>query len=195
MAISIQLDATSLCADIATGTSAKHALNKLGLSRQLLHQWCASDASLLDLYARARELQALAMADDTLDIADGIDIATPERLAALVQAIQGVDDGDKDRILASLTNAAVQRDRIRVDARKWMTAKVYPKVFGDRQVVEHELGESLTGLLTAAFTGAPQAVAAHIVAPVAVIPSPTVPTSDSYSDSDAPKVPEIDRAV
>lgn len=55
-------------------------------------------------YALAREIGALTMADEILEIADN----------------KGED---------------VQRDRLRVDTRKWLLAKVLPKVYGDKTMV------------------------------------------------------------
>lgn len=40
--------------------------------------------------------------------------------------------------IADDTTGDVQRDRLRVDARKWIAAKLMPKKYGDRQTLEHE---------------------------------------------------------
>lgn len=37
-----------------------------------------------------------------------------------------------------MDSAAVQAARLRVDARKWIAAKLKPKRYGDRQTLEHE---------------------------------------------------------
>lgn len=57
-------------------------------------------------YTRAREAQAEFYADQIVDIADGV---LPAR-------------GDVD----------VQRDRLRVESRKWVAAKLLPKKYGDK---------------------------------------------------------------
>ena len=70
----------------------------------------------MDQYARAREAQAEARADEIVDIAD-----------------DGSGDftTDKDgKEIVSHEN--VQRSRLRVDARKWVAAKLLPKKYGDR---------------------------------------------------------------
>ncbi len=67
-------------------------------------------------YARAREAQAEIRADEIVDIAD--------------------DDAndftaDKDGNLVA-NNEHIQRSRLRVDARKWIAAKLLPKRYGDK---------------------------------------------------------------
>lgn len=66
-------------------------------------KWLASNESFAEQYGRAREAQADAMADEIVDISDG--------------------EG---------TEADPQRDRLRVDARKWVAAKLKPKKYGDK---------------------------------------------------------------
>jgi hypothetical protein len=67
----------------------------------------ASDADFAQQYAHAREAQADAYFDETLEIAD---LADPE---------------------------SVQVARLRVDTRKWMAGKLRPKKYGDKLDVEH----------------------------------------------------------
>ncbi len=67
-------------------------------------------------YARAREAQAEIRADEIVDIAD--------------------DDSndftaDKDGKLVA-NSEHIQRSRLRVDARKWIAAKLLPKRYGDK---------------------------------------------------------------
>lgn len=67
-----------------------------------IFKWLASNEEFAEQYARAKEAQADAMADEIVDIADGDNGADP------------------------------QRDRLRVDARKWVAAKLKPKKYGDK---------------------------------------------------------------
>jgi hypothetical protein len=57
-------------------------------------------------YARAREIGYYGMADEILDIADHPDEST------------------------------VNRDRLRIDTRKWLLSKALPKIYGDKRVVD-----------------------------------------------------------
>lgn len=85
----------------------------------------------LSTYMRARISQAHSMAEDTVLIADGRDSDGARRLSAMVQSLEGVDDDDKQRLLDSLASAAVQRDKLRVDTRKFLLAKIAPRIYGD----------------------------------------------------------------
>lgn len=58
-------------------------------------------------YARAKDAKADAIFDEVLTIADQ---STPETVAV---------------------------DRLRIDARKWMAGKLRPKVYGDKQEIDH----------------------------------------------------------
>lgn len=71
-------------------------------------KWIDTIPGFATQYARARELQAEALADEIVDIADSAtDIAS---------------------------SAAA---RLRVDARKWVAAKLLPKRYGERILQEH----------------------------------------------------------
>jgi hypothetical protein len=78
-------------------------------------------------YARACELRADLMADDIIDIADntGDDIIT-------------LQDG---REVAN--HEVINRDRLRVDSRKWLLSKLQPKKYGDKIDVAHSGGITL----------------------------------------------------
>ena len=67
-------------------------------------------------YARAREAQAEIRADEIVDIADDA---------------SGDFTADKDgKVVANSEH--IQRSRLRVDARKWIAAKLLPKRYGDK---------------------------------------------------------------
>ena len=70
-------------------------------------KWLSENEEFANQYARARELQAEAYADEIVSISDG--------------------DGDDE------APADPTRDRLRVDARKWVASKLLPKKYGDRQ--------------------------------------------------------------
>ncbi len=81
-------------------------------------RWLADKkkADFRDQYAHAREMQADALFDEALEIADDAsgDWATDK-------------DGKK-----VLDHEHVQRSRLRVDTRKWAAAKLAPKRYGDK---------------------------------------------------------------
>ena len=72
-------------------------------------RWLAANEGFREQYAHAREAQADALFDESLDISDD-------------------KSGD------------VQRDRLRVDTRKWMAGKLKPKKYGDKLDLNHSGG-------------------------------------------------------
>ena len=97
------------------GTSAISALRKVKMSTATFYK-LLRDEEKLKRYARATELRAEIMAEEILTIADntGGDTIT-------------LPDGRE------VTNhEVVNRDRLRVDARKWLLAKLQPKKYGDK---------------------------------------------------------------
>jgi hypothetical protein len=83
---------------------------------------------LRDRYMKAREDAADVLAEEIIDIADA-DPGVTEH---------GVDNG------------AVNHQRLRVDARKWVAAKLKPRKYGERVDMAIEGRITLEGLLTAA---------------------------------------------
>ena len=74
------------------------------------------------LYARAREVGYHAMADDLIDIADNSrnDFMTVTR---------------GDEAVEVVNREVLDRSRLRIETRKWIVAKMLPKVYGDKQEV------------------------------------------------------------
>lgn len=73
------------------------------------------DEDKLNRYARATEMRAERMADELLEIAD-------HRSEDFVET----EDG------GYIDHSIVNRDRLRVDSRKWLLAKLHPKKYGDK---------------------------------------------------------------
>ncbi len=117
--------AIEICARLATGES----LNSIcrdesmpGLST--VYRWIAAQDEFRELYARAREDQADTLADEIVDISDDAHNDWMER-------------NGKDDVGWQLNGEHIQRSRLRVDARKWVAAKLKPKKYGER--VQQEL--------------------------------------------------------
>lgn len=121
------------------GESVRSIARSLGLRRGTLVAWATETPQLASQYARAREAQADANADELLEIANGVDAQTAEAQHALDHLGQELVANrvpNPRSVLAKYESQIVQRDRLRVDALKWRTAKFHPNRFGDR--VEHE---------------------------------------------------------
>lgn len=98
------------------GLSLRKAALKAGLTAQTFLYWCDEDSILAERYGRAREAMIEKLADETVEIAD-----EPVRLTPT-----GTTD-----------SGAVQKQRLRVDTRKWLLSKLSPKKYGERMQAEH----------------------------------------------------------
>jgi hypothetical protein len=79
-------------------------------------------AKFVDQYARAREVQADCLADEIIEISDdsSYDLATDEN----------------GREIVNMNH--IQRDRLRVDSRKWYAGKLRPKKYGEKLIAENQ---------------------------------------------------------
>jgi len=98
----------------------------------------AQDTEFADKYVRARELGYLKMAEEILDIADD------GRNDWMTKKV------GKDEIKV-VDREAVERSKLRLDARKWLLSKALPKVYGDKidLSTKHEAGDSFKALWAA----------------------------------------------
>lgn len=112
------------------------------------------------MYAQAKAQQMAKMSDDTLSISDD-------------------DSRDRDEVTGKYNMAAVQRDRLRTDTRKWLLSKLDRRTYGDKVAVEtdNSSATSLTELMRQA-----QERAANGVNEQPAPPSASA-TGDSVSNS------------
>lgn len=73
-----------------------------------------------DIYTRAKDLQMEQWADEIIDVADDATNDFMER-----------KNGDDKESSWVLNGEHVQRSRLRIDSRKWLLAKLKPKVYGE----------------------------------------------------------------
>jgi hypothetical protein len=88
-------------------------------SKSTVFKWLREQPAFSDQYAHAREAQADCLFDDILEIAD---------------------DGRNDKYIddegqARTDHDVIARSKLRVDARKWMAAKLRPRVYGDKLAI------------------------------------------------------------
>jgi hypothetical protein len=93
--------------------------------RATVHRWLADEnrQHFRDQYARAADDRADAMFEDMLEIADTP--VTAEKVTTKPDGKREVTTGD-----------AVERSKLRVDARKWALARMAPKKYGDKQFLD-----------------------------------------------------------
>lgn len=120
--------AEEICGRIAEGESLRTiCLDEHIPARRTIYGWLLRAeegepfASFLHQYTRARELQADSFADEIQDIADDGSNDWMEKF-----------DKDGNSIGWQLNGEAVQRSKLRVDARKWTASKLKPKKYGDK---------------------------------------------------------------
>lgn len=126
--------AATICERIAEGESLVQICRDANMPhRSTVFDWLARDKEFADRYARAREAQADAIFEGILDIADD---GRNDWMAA----------NSDDEEAWKLNGEHVQRSKLRVDARKWIAARLAPKKYGDR--VTQELTGADGGPLT-----------------------------------------------
>lgn len=89
-------------------------------------KWLGRQKAFAEQYARARELQADALFDEILEIADDGNNDWMERKGEDGQSLGWRENGE-----------ALRRSVLRVDARKWMASKLQPKKYGDKVQLDH----------------------------------------------------------
>jgi len=114
--------ALAICDRIASGESLRTICTAHEMpDKATVFRWLAAHEAFRDQYARAREAQADALAEEILDIAD-------ETSGDFIEKQLG-DEGSTVQIV---DHEHISRSKLRVDARKWLTGKLAPKKYGDR---------------------------------------------------------------
>ena len=108
--------AGEICGRIAAGESLNRICKEDGMPDQVtVYRWIAANEEFRKIYAQAREEQAETLADEITDLADEA-------------PVQVVDDKGTARV----DNGWVTWQKNRVDARKWVAAKLKPRKYGDK---------------------------------------------------------------
>ncbi|CEJ71270.1 hypothetical protein BN1195_03615 [Chryseobacterium oranimense G311] len=101
------------------GTPLRTILKRVGMPSSSTFFIWLDDESFSKRYARAKEVQAEALADEILEIADD---GTNDYMTIV-----------KGDMKYNVENREVtNRSRLRVDTRKWILAKILPKKYGDK---------------------------------------------------------------
>ena len=113
--------------DISEGMPLRQSLKVRGVGTNSFYGWVDDNKERLERYTRAREDRQDKLFEEILEIADekGADVIIKE-------------DGTE------VTNhEAIQRSRLRTDARKWMLGKMNSKKYGDKIEVDQNVKGSL----------------------------------------------------
>lgn len=122
--------ANKICEQLADGESLKKICSRSGMPhRATVFRWLSAHDEFRDMYARAREAQADALFDEIIDIANTPVVGVKTKL------------GEDGKIIETNKGDMIEHRRLQIDARKWVAAKLRPKVYGDKLDVD------LTGAL------------------------------------------------
>lgn len=104
-------EADALCRWIAEGKSLRSWCLHTGREAFTVYSWLRQRPDFASRYAQAHDDRSDSLADEIIEIADAV--------------------ADTDSI------AAVQAAKLRVETRKWVSAKLRPQKWGDKQVIEN----------------------------------------------------------
>jgi hypothetical protein len=124
--------ADKICEKISAGESLRSICKDEAMPRMAtIFRWLANNKSFSDQYARAREEQAETLADEIVQIAD-----------------DGLNDTYLDENGNRRTDQdVIARSRLRVEARKWVAAKLKPKKYGDFSRIESKVDMKVTSAI------------------------------------------------
>ncbi len=124
--------AAEICALLVEGVSLRQITAREDMPDiKTVYRWMGANDEFRQQYARAREDQADTLADEIIDIADDASRDT------ITEARQDGSMFDK------CNTEWISRSRLRVDARKWVAAKLKPKKYGDAVKSDVELNGKL----------------------------------------------------
>lgn len=83
---------------------------------QAIHEHRVRDKTFGDAYARAKAQQVEVIVDELMEIADDVSQDT----------VKGDDD------IVRYDKEHINRSRLRIDTRKWLAAKLVPRLYGDQ---------------------------------------------------------------
>ena len=132
----------AICARLAAGESLRKAADAEGVAPSTVLLWVNTDAAFSEQYARAREIGYRLLADEIIEISD----------EAEFEPVKG-PDGETLEVRIDATTVA--RNRLRVDARKWMLSKMLPKVYGDKMQMTGDGGGPIEHGVTLNIVGVP----------------------------------------
>ena len=118
-----------ICDSVSNGIATRNAILKNKIPFKTFYEWIDADGIKSKQYTRATELRAELMADELMTISDSTadDIITDERGNEIIN------------------HNVIQRDKLRIDTRKWLMSKMMPKKYGENKSLDlTTLGEKIT---------------------------------------------------
>lgn len=131
--------ADAICERLAEGESLRAICRDDAMpAMSSVFKWLTLHPEFAEQYTHAREEQAETLADEIVEIAD--------EQATMVRADKHAsrDDDGEGNTEVVFDATAVARNRLRVDARKWVAAKLKPKKYGEKIDLNHAGSVSYT---------------------------------------------------
>lgn len=113
--------ADQVCNAIATQSKGLGTIIRdlgLDISPALIYKWISQNDSFRERYARAKADQARVLADEITEIADNT-----QEGQIITEKPDGVEIKRADML---------EHRKLRIESRKWLAAKLLPKVYGDK---------------------------------------------------------------
>jgi hypothetical protein len=112
-----------LCSHIVSGGHLNGFCKERDIPYTNMLRWLDAEPGRSEMYARAREDRSDKLADEIVSISDESQVKVRT-------------DADGNEVEVVLDAAAVARNRLRVDSRKWVAAKLKPRVYGEKVQVD-----------------------------------------------------------
>lgn len=131
--------ANKICERLSDGESLRAICSDGDMpNKATVFKWLYLHPEFNDQYARAREEQAETLADEITSIAD------EECTMVKANKHPGAKADDEDGNVEVVFDAtAVARNRLRIDARKWVASKLKPKKYGEKMMLADSDGNNL----------------------------------------------------
>ena len=109
--------ADRICELIAEGRPNREICKMVGIAEKSLYNWLSNNPGFVQQYATSKERQADFYAQQIVGISDEATVEVRH---------QGED------VVLDISSSAVARNRLRIDARKWIASKLAPKKYGEK---------------------------------------------------------------
>ena len=111
-----------ICSRVSAGELLTVICESYGFTRAWFYLWLNRDSKRVVAYARARIEQQHAWADEIVTLADKSRVGNK---------VTEKGDGTVETVTADM----VERSKLQIESRKWLMARLAPKVYGDK--IEH----------------------------------------------------------
>lgn len=131
-----------ICADLSNGLSLRAVCKADDRpSAASVFTWMRKYPEFLEQYTRAKQESTLPHFEDITAIAD----EDPLEPVLDKEGMPVIVDG---KVLRAANKASIDHARLRIESRKWVLSKIIPKLYGDKQHIEHSAPEGVTFNMT-----------------------------------------------